>query len=192
MIKVLNRTILTTCHFEDYLALPGWSYSGIKQDGKEWQAPTLKMQLGTDVDHYLTDPINYDHNNRELVVPIATELRKHIQPLVKFLKPQLAVTCEFEHGGFRMMYKGRGDLVIVDKLVIDIKVSEMPLMKAIDYFGYDHQLRGYAKAFGCKSAIIISISPKNPKHVQMYNVPLHQDKYIWWEHEILKRGEPIL
>lgn len=166
--------------FEEYLKLPGYSYSGIKNEGAE-KFTSVKMQLGTDVHNYLLTPELYEHTSKE-VKQIALALKQRIGPLFKYLKPEVAITANFVAQGFTMPYKGRIDLCIPQKLIIDVKVTEK---LNIDYFGYDKQLSGYAIATGAKAAIIVSVHPKTFK-TQITNIPIDA---AWWEYQVIQRGD---
>lgn len=189
MIQTQNLKILKNIPFEEYLTLPGFSHSTLRNHGKPPIVTTAKMMLGKDVDNYLTDPTQYNHSNANVVRPIAVMIKKKIGVLYRHLEPQLAFTCEFVFGGFVMLYKGRADLAIRERLVIDTKISKMPLMKGVDFFGYDNQLSGYALALRARAAIIISQHPEKMDQTSFYNVPLKTD---WWEQMIIRFGEPIL
>ena len=170
--------------FDTYLSFSGFSYSGLKNIGKPAFKPTAKMQLGTMVHNYLLTPEAYHHNDGGIVKPIALALKNKIGPVISMLKPELAVTADFLHAGFKMPYKGRIDLCYPGALVIDIKVTEKI---NIEYFGYDKQLSGYALAIGAKAAIIVAVNPKNFK-TDVYSIPIKSD---WWEYQILQYGEVI-
>lgn len=177
--------------FDEYLALPGLSHSGIVGFAG---TNTPKMQLGTDVHNYLLTPKEYNHNNREYVLPIATELRNHLGPLIKHLQCELAVTANFLAGGFNLAWKGRLDLCIPGKLVVDIKVSDVPLAVSRPRFGYDNQQSGYALGIDASIALIVRISPKSVLKdkkpiIETFNVPI---THLWWENMIVQKGEPIL
>lgn len=184
---IKNRKTYPTLHFDEYLAMPGYSYSGIKNDG-EIISPTKKMQLGTRVHNYLLTPREYDYEQYEIVKPCADVIRAKLGPLLKYLMPELVVTCEMVSNDFRMPYKGRIDLCIPDRIVIDIKVSEMPLHKAVPYFGYNNQVSGYSLAINAKVAIIISVNPKT-KVVTTMNIPITEN---FWEYHITRLGEPLI
>jgi hypothetical protein len=189
-MKVLNRQILTTCPFDNYLELPGWSHSKIRNDGQPFLSPTKRMQMGTKVHNYLLEPHLYDHDDEAIVKPLAREIRRVLGPLWKYLQPELAVTATFVHNGFAMQYHGRGDLVIPNRLVIDIKITEQPISKGIEHFGYDNAISGYCLGFNARAGLIITAnpSPKKLGEVFVYNVPLSAD---WWEYQIIQKGEPI-
>jgi len=181
--------------FDDYLKLPGWSYSGIKGSKIE---PTPKMLLGTAVHAYLLSPSEYNHDHF-LVPALAKELRLVLGPLLQFATPELAVTAEFVHEGMVMCYKGRIDLPVVMNdeignplnLVIDLKVTEMDTRKGIDFFGYHHQVNGYSLAIGAKRMVIVSVNPAKLKRREKATqvIPIQPDSRFW-EQAVLKFGRP--
>lgn len=187
-MEVKNLQLLKDVPFEDYLAMPGWSYSNIRNEGVVFDAPTKKMQLGTHVHNYLLTPEEYKYDDIEIVKPLATAVKHRLGALMAHLTPELAVICDFVCNGFNMRYKGRLDLSVPNLIVVDLKVSEQPLPVGIKYFGYDKQLSGYALAIGAKVAIIISIHPKK-KTISVYNIPINVG---WWENQVLQKGEPQL
>lgn len=186
-MRVENLKIYDSKSFEEYLAMPGLSYSGIKQAGKEFTPATIKMSLGTDVHNYLLTPADYHHNNIAIVKPLVQQIKSSLGSLLTHLAPERAFTCDFIHQGFRMKYKGRADLSIYKRIILDLKVTEMKDIPAlIKYFGYDRQLSGYAIALGCRAAMIITIHPKT-KITQLINIPIST---TWWEEQIITKGEP--
>lgn len=189
MICYNSKTYGSELTFEDYLKLPGLSYSGIKNEGRDNEfIPTQKMKLGTQVHSYLLTPEVYDHTNKEIVRPMAVELKRTIGQLTNHLKPEIAVTSFFSAQNFVMPYKGRIDLGIPGRLVVDLKVSEMEIDSAIKFFGYDKQLTGYCKALGCALAIIVSI---NPKTLKTKVTKITHDEN-WWNYQIITRGTPLI
>lgn len=188
-MQVQNQKILKTCPFEDYLQIPAWSYSGIKFNGVEKFEPSAKMQLGTHVHNYILTPKEYKYNDIDIVRPIAVKLKQTIgEVLLSHCEPELAVTADFIHESFCLKYKGRLDLSIPGRLVIDLKITEMDIRRGIEFFGYNHQQSGYAAAIGAHNAFIVSIHPKKLT-TQIYSVPL---RYDFWDHHIKQKGEPIL
>jgi hypothetical protein len=172
--------------FDEYLQLPGLSYSDIKNDGKKID-PTVKMRFGTLVDTYVFEPSKYNYEQYHLVRPVADRIVSDLGPLIKRGRRQLAVTCTMVHQGFYLYYRGRPDLD-AGGLVIDLKVSEMPIIQSINHFGYNHQVNGYAIPLGSRGAVIYSINPKHPHQVQKQAVA---NSLSWWEKQVLKYGKPI-
>ena len=71
-MQILNTQYYHNLDFEDYLKMPGTSYSSIK--GFEGE-PTEGMKLGSRVHAYLNEPKEYDWQQVDIVIPIATALR---------------------------------------------------------------------------------------------------------------------
>lgn len=186
MIRVQNLRTIRTYPFDDYLKLPGLSYSGIKNIGKKPFKETEKMRLGTQVHNYLLEPHKYDHANSSIVKPIAAAIKPYISPFLTYLEPELTVTCNFIHNGFILPYKGRIDLAIPNFLVIDLKVTE-DILHGIEYFNYPNQLTGYATAINAKMAIIIAIHPKTKK-VNVIRVGFNTG---WWADRVIEYGTKI-
>lgn len=187
-MKVENLTLLPTYPFDKYLKLPGWSHSKIKSEGRPFKTPTIKMEIGTKVHQYLLEPYLYNHDDEHIVKPVAKAIRNKLGMLWKYLEPELAFTADFIHNDFRLPYQGRADLSIVGKIVVDIKITEQPISKGVEYFGYDNAISGYCKALGAKVGLIVAGNPKTGQ-VSIYNVPIKTD---WWEYQIVEKGEPIL
>jgi hypothetical protein len=186
-LQVFNTQFHVDIPFADYLALPGWSFSGIKGAKIE---PTPKMQLGTKVHAYLLTSQEYEHDS-DLVRPLAVALKGVLSPLLKYCTPELAVTADFVHEGMVLHYKGRIDLPIIHKshlsMVIDIKCTEMDIRKSIDFFHYDHQVNGYMLAIGALKGVIFSVNPKTKK-TQVQSI---RKDTAFWERAVLRYGKPI-
>jgi hypothetical protein len=188
-MQVLNRKMMTTCPFEDYLRIPAWSYSGIKLNGVDKFEPTAKMMLGTHVHNYLLTPKEYKYDDIAIVKPIAIKLKETIgERLLQYCEPEMVVTADFVHDGFRLKYKGRIDLGIFGKLVIDCKITELDIRKDVEFFGYDKQQSGYALGIDAKMYLIVAVHPKKLT-TQIYTAPIRTD---WWEHHTKQKGDPIL
>lgn len=170
--------------FGEYLKMTAWSYSSIKNAGKPDFVATEKMRLGTLVHNYILEPSKYTFEKHDIVKPIAIEIMKRLGPLYPFLRKELGVTADFIHEGLCLNYKGRVDLCIPNRLIIDIKVTEN---LNVSYFGYDYQLSGYAIALKCPLALIVAIHPKTKK-VEIVNININK---IFWEQEVLKKGKVI-
>lgn len=185
-MRIFDIRIIEGVPFEDYLKLPGISYSTIKNNGTRID-PTFKMKFGSLVDAYVYEPNTYTGEHYELVRPIAERTVKVLGPLLKHGRRQLAVMCTMVYQGLYLYYKGRVDLE-AGGLVIDHKVSEMNVIAAINHFGYNHQLNGYAIPLGSKGGLIFSINPKPPYVIQLQAI---QNSVIWWQQQVLKYGKPI-
>lgn len=186
---ITNIKLYENMSFADYLALPGLSYSGTKGDGTPI-VETEKMRFGSLVDCYLFEPAKYNGDKYTLVKPVAKAVHDILGPIIKHGKPQLVVTCTMIFGGLYVNYKGRIDLFspVGGRIVFDLKCSEIKdLTQAINFFGYNHQLNGYALAAQAPVSMIISINPKT-FHIQKQAIPTRCD---WWENKVLQYGQPI-
>lgn len=190
-MEVKNLRIHQNMPFEDYLNLEGTSYSTIRGAGVGIISVTKKMELGKQVHAYLLTPKEYNYENHDLVFPIASALQKQLGSLVKYMQPELSFQADFCSNGFVMPYKGRADIPILFagkyKIVIDIKVSEMPLKKAIEYFRYDYQVSGYCIGLNAEAGMIISIHPKT-KLITMANIPIDDQ---FWDYNVRQKGVAI-
>jgi len=182
-MQVSNVKTWSDLDFEEYQKIKGLSYSGIK-GGNFISTP--KMQLGTSVHNYLLEPAKYNHSNRDIVEPLVIALKAEIGPLLTHMDKELSITADFSHDGLTMGYKGRMDMVIMGKLVVDLKVSEHPLEKTIPYFGYDNQVNGYMAASGSEVGIIIRINPVNKK-IEKKAI---KKNISFWTLQIAKYGIP--
>lgn len=186
-MKAYNTQTTRTLPFSDYLSLPGFSHSFLKSGGATI-TPTAKMNFGTMVHNYLLEPDKFDYTNIKTVRPAAIALMKVLGSSYRFLENELSVQADFVHEGFIMPYKGRIDSTIYSKLVIDYKVSDIPLEKSVDFFGYINPMSGYCLATGCNRAMIIRVCPKSFS-TQVGEIPIN---YSFWEKKVKQYGEPIL
>lgn len=170
-------------NFDAYTKITGYSFSGLKGGGF---TPTAKMRIGTDVHNYLLEPESYHHENRGIIVPIANAIKAEIGQLLPFLDTELTVTADFSYGGLIMPYKGRIDMVRTGKIVLDLKISEMPLRKSIPYFGYDNQVNGYMAATMSEYGMIIRC---NPKTYQIEKIMI-KPNLSWWQQQVEINGIP--
>lgn len=154
--------------------------------GKTAKPPTKKMELGTLVHNYLLEPHKYQHVDFK-VKKIAASLKSVIgDTLMRYLEPEIAATADFQYEGFTMPWKGRADLAIPGKLIIDLKViNGATIYSTLDYFGYPNQLTGYCLGFDCSTAIIVAYSTLS-KGCEV--VPIKQNT-TWWKEQVVLNGE---
>jgi hypothetical protein len=189
MIVVTNLKYYSDLDFDEYLAIKGYSFSGLKmlESGKAI-TPSEGMKLGTRVHNFLLEPHKYDQVDYSIVTKIGGELKKFLGPAIKFLEKEVAFTCTMEYGGMELTYKGRADLLYKGKLIIDLKVLSGRLKQATERFGYQRQLSGYAIATGINNILLLSYNKSlrvdNIEH-QMFSP--NQD---WWMYVITKYGTP--
>jgi hypothetical protein len=185
-MQVVNVRYYENMSFEDYLALPGYSYSGLKHGGAHIEE-TPKMRLGTAVHNYLLTPKYVTEINervRQMAVALKTTLGGS---LLKHLKAELVVTADFVHEGFVLKYKGRIDLCVPGKMVIDLKVTDLQIIKAIEHFGYDRQISGYCLGTSSPLGFLLSVKPMN----NSTNVSRVAVSSQWWEQKTLQYGTPM-
>lgn len=188
-LKIKDRIIRYGMTFEEYQRLQGVSHSDIRMDGRAPFKPTAKMNLGTSVHDYLLSPASYQHDNIKVVKPIAVALKAAIGDLWRFLQCEIAATATFCIEGFEMIHRGRIDLGIERKIVIDLKVINGESVKnTIDLFHYDTQISGYGLDIDAKVALLIAYSTKT-KQTETIAIPIKSD---WWALQTITRGKPIL
>jgi len=183
-MEIFDVRILEGVPFDEYLKLPGLSFSGTK--GTLPVNVTERMQLGTRVHAYLLEPSKYDGQHYKLVRAIAQKVNSQIGALIKIGKSELTVLCTMVHRGYYLYYKGRVDL-FAGGMIIDLKVSELEIVAAINHFGYNHQLNGYAIALKARASVLFSINPNTLK-VQTAPIP---NSSTHWERVVLQYGKPI-
>lgn len=184
-MQIFDVRIIEGLPFEDYLKLPGISYSFVSGGGA-FKSATPKMEFGSRVDAYLFEPEKYDGVDYKLVRAVAEKVKARLGVLIKHGKRQLAVMCTMAHRGMYIYYKGRVDL-FAGGMVIDLKVSELEILRAIQVFGYQNQLNGYAIPLKARGSILFSIHPK--KH-DVQTCPINNST-SFWEQIVLKHGTPI-
>ena len=182
-MKVSNINYFYNQKFEDYLKMPGTSFSATKN---ELITPTESMKLGTRVHNYLNEPHEYDWADAEKVIPIATALRATIGDAFSHLKKEVGFTSNFTHNGMTLDYKGRADMLYVGKVVIDIKVLAGSIDSAIERFGYDRQISGYCLATGANFGLIISWNKMSKKVEKKMILPSD----AFWKYQCAHRGFP--
>lgn len=176
---VSNLTTYKDLPWQDYIKLPGLSFSGTKDFAIT--EPTYKMKLGTALDQYLTEPHNYDGFEVDMIRKAAVEVRKKLGTLWPKLYKQYSYTCTLSHGGFSLQHKGRTDFVIPGKILIDLKFVETSVAS---HFDYPSQLSGYSLSLGCPVAYILEMSRKNG--ARFIPITIKPD---FWIKQILLRGE---
>jgi hypothetical protein len=183
-MQIINTKYYLDLPFEDYLQMPGTSYSSIK--GFEGE-PTEGMKLGTRVHAYLNEPKEYDWQQAEIVIPIATALRAYLGDAFHFLDKEVAFTSTFIHNGMKLAYKGRADMMKIGRIIVDLKILSGSLQQAIERFGYERQISGYCLATGSKLGLIIAWN-KLQKKVEVKAI---KPNPAFWEFQCVRMGEPL-
>ena len=140
-ITSTNIKYYSDLDFDDYLAMEGLSYSGIKNMIKPYNGlPSKGMQLGTLVHQYLFEPQKYTGENIEAVKPIADRLYLVFGVLLKHAKLEQSFTCDLQYDGMVLKYKGRIDMLIealYKKTVLDLKILAQSIERSAEMFGYN-------------------------------------------------------
>jgi hypothetical protein len=183
-MKIKNQQFIENLPFSDYLQIERHSFSSLKPNAG-FITVTPAMDLGTKVHNYLLEPHIYDYSRHDEVKRIADTIRPYVGDAIRLGQPELTVLADFEHNGMVLKYKGRIDIYL--DMVIDLKISSMPLGSTINYFGYDKQITGYMLASGVDRGIIISYN-KNLKKVDIKTI---EPDYAYWERMVMTKGEPV-
>lgn len=150
--------------FDEYLALPGYSHSSIKNGGQKIER-TDAMQLGSLVDGILTDPgsVKMTDPQYKMAKEIAREITSSFGVMMKSLVSQVSFTAELwrevRGGKFVLPVKGRLDFLLEGFAVVDLKVTKSKdIRDTMPIFRYDNQLFHYAGLAGVPKAYLAAYS----------------------------------
>lgn len=180
-MQVTNLKYYNGLEFADYLAMPGTSFSSLKD---EPIPVSTGMQLGTRVHNYLLEPEKYDWEQGATVKKIAEALQKHLGEAYKFLQKEVAFTADFIHNGMLLHYKGRADLMKAGRIIIDLKILAGGLQPSIERFNYDKQISGYCLATGASLGLIIAYN----KAKNIVETKAIKPSAEFWEYQVVSRG----
>lgn len=187
-MQVTNQRLIRDLSEQEYFALPGFSFSTLKNKGRVIET-TEKMTLGKDIHSLLLTPETFSHENknRAKIRACAIAVKSVLGPLIDQLEKEIVVTADFEIDGYTMPYKGRIDLCIPGRVVIDVKITDGKLEDLVKYFLYDEQLTGYSRAIKARTAILIGCSPKRKYETRL--VAINIENINWWRNQILINGK---
>ena len=191
-MQVTNTKYYNDLPFDDYLAMPWYSFSSIKNDGTPIPV-SAGMALGTRVHNYLNEPEKYDWQDVEIVKAMAAELRTYVGTAMQYMKKEMAFTADFTHNGMTLPYKGRVDLLYAGRVLVDWKILAGPLQPAIDRFGYDKQLSGYCLGTATPVGLIIAFNKtkfKKSPASQCIEVKAIKPDPSFWEYQCVRLGLP--
>lgn len=169
--------------FEDYLTLPGTSYSGIKNFTG---TPNAGMSLGKKVHAYLLEPDTYTWEDAATVRKIAAAILPVLGSAIKYLDKEVSFTCDMEYNGMVLKYKGRTDLIKIGRIILDLKILSGALIPAVQRFGYEDQLSGYCIATATPLSLIVAYN-RNKEKVETYRVTPNLE---FWQYQVVHRGLP--
>lgn len=171
--------------FEDYLQLPGVSFSSLKMEDQPPLVESPGMRMGKKVHQYLMQPSQYKwEENHAQVKAIALELKRFIIP---GMTAEIPFTCELQSAGFSLQYRGVPDLAVYGHLVLDFKIIAGGLDGYMKRFGAIEQIRGYMNPCGASVGIIAAYN----KIKQRVEVCQFGQDTGWWERQVLSRGKVI-
>lgn len=183
-MKVINQRFYSDLDFEDYLKMPGTSYSSLKQTVF---VPSDGMKLGTRVHNYILEPEKFDWQQTEIVKPMAAAIREILGESIKYLSKEIAFTADFIYDGMRMPYKGRVDMLRIGRIVIDLKILAGSIEPAIGRFGYDKQVSGYCLGTGCPTGLIIAYN----KATKKIETKMIKPDATFWNYTTVTKGVPF-
>lgn len=176
MITIKNQ-IVHNIAFDEYLKLPGQSYSGLKGSFN----PTPAMALGTKVHNHVLDG---EKATDEAVYEIGKVLMAEFGSILQLSKKEISYTCDMHYDDMMLPYKGRVDIKILDTIV-DLKILSQPIKGSIKMFGYDKQITGYMLGSGATQGFIIAYNKVSKK----CEVEKITPDYNFWENIIRKHGK---
>lgn len=182
MFAVKNVKYHPNIEWEDYLNLPGYSFSYLKNDGAAINVGD-GIRIGKAVHTYLLKPKEYNWEHADIVIPIARRLKDFYIP---GMEVECGITAEFHYDGLFMPYRGMPDEHMKKRLVIDYKIINGDLGGYVKNFKYDEQLRGYMMPPECPLALIIAYNKKT-KAVQ---TEIIKPDPRWWIYKIKQYGKP--
>lgn len=179
-----NIKFFPDLNWDSYCKTEGYSFSWLKNEGAPLEV-TNGIKIGKLIHTYLLKPAEYDWSEPEIIMPIAKKLID-FKIQVNNSLTECAMTCDLEHEGLTMKWKGMADDLIKKLLVIDYKVIAGDLDRYIKMFFYDHQIRGYMFPPECPDGLIIAFNKKIGKVQTAWVKPDPR----WWIYKIKQYGQP--
>lgn len=200
MITCINTNRITDLAFSDYLLLPQYSHSYLKNEKhgfSTFKAATPKMQLGSLVDAIITNGnVDMGHKLYPAARNVANVLKNEFGYFLDKLSKQVSYTGTMQYNTSKAIFglpvKGRPDLEWPKEFIVDLKITNEPRSKIdslIDFMGYKNQQFGYAKMANCKKAFLLMYSvPSN--QVVLKRIVIGEINH-WWQEKIIKFGKVI-
>lgn len=189
---------ITGLGFQDYLMLPQYSHSYLKNERSGFiQSPTVtaKMRLGSLVDGLLTDgEVNMADPLYPVAKNIALKLKAEFGWAIGRLHKQVSYTGIMRYNAgkaiFELPVKTRPDFEESKRFIIDLKVTdEVDVDAVINFLGYKNQMFGYGKMAECPVAFLLMYRRKMRDAV-LRKVPIG-DTNLFWQEKIIKFGKAI-
>jgi hypothetical protein len=196
MITYTNITRYDNLPWQEYVKLPGYSFSWLKRENhghvSEFK-PTDKMKLGSLVDALLTSPdtvtaADIASENFRAAVKIASQIKCKFGFALPSLKSQVSYTGTANFKGIALPVKGRLDWLLEGYAVTDLKVTDaVDVATLVRFMKYDDQMFNYCGLAGLDVAYILAYSKKlrMPLDPFVIKKPATSE---FWEEKILKFG----
>lgn len=180
MITYTNITRHDNMPFDEYLKLPGYSFSFLKGERNGIALPVVEtenIRIGKLVDAILTSPEDVDIMSP--LYPMCKDIARRIKekfPFIEHFKKQVSYTGKVSDGTFSMPVKGRLDYLFEASMnwVIDLKITKSKDVKAlVEFMGYEKQLYHYCGLAGAQQAklMIYSIPNKDASLLPYGKIP---------------------
>jgi hypothetical protein len=197
MITCFNVNRIVDLQFNNYLLLPQYSHSYLKNERQGFsQNPTItvKMRLGSLVDGLLTgSEVDMADKLYPIAKNIAAKLSAEFGWAIKRLYKQVSYTgiMRYDAGRsiiFDLPVKTRPDFEEPKTFIIDLKVTdETDVDKAINFLGYKNQMFGYGKMAGCPVAYLLMYRRKmRDTVIRKITIGDHNE---FWKEKIIKFGK---
>jgi hypothetical protein len=203
MITISNIKRHEDMPFGDYLQMPGYSHSWLKNEEYGFQkefTETNKIKIGKIADGILMSPNDVDMTEPlyETGRIVALSIRdSNIGQFIKMFKAQVSYTADLEYEGLVMPVKVRLDWELPGYMVLDLKVTQVKDMHSnIAYMGYLNQTWLQAKCAQVPQRYIVAqycgqlpsgeVIPRGPADI--IRLPKMEDYNDFWAASIMKFG----
>lgn len=203
MIQYTNIQRYDRLAFGDYLRLPGYSHSSLKNtiNGiKKHFDITDNVRVGALVDKILTEPESANMSD-PLYLP-CRELAASIQSLygniLKHLESQVSYTAEIVYQSLSLPVTGRLDYLLPSHAVVDLKVTfSRDIDSLIDFMGYANQGWHYTRLAGVNDFYLMICMAKRlnnqivPVDIIIRKVDVSDELNTFWVNNIIDYGKII-
>lgn len=192
-IEYYNIKRYDNVDFAEYLKMPGYSNSWLKQE-RNGVVSDFKMtdniKRGSLVDSILTEPhkVDMSHPLYSEARNIASTIKSTFGDLINSFQKQVSFTSDVRCGEFVMASKGRLDFLIENIAVIDLKCTQSKNLKDVIYYmKYPEQMWHYCKMAKVDKAYLMMYSIPMKK-TEIIKVDCSSDTNDFWEGKIQKFG----
>jgi hypothetical protein len=191
MITCTDQQRFTSLDFNEYRSFSQYSFSFLKSEAfglSKNVEVTDKIILGSLVDGIISNErVDMTHRLYPAAKAIAAYLRANFSGILPYMHSQISYSGIFHYHGFCLPAKGRLDMEIPKRIVVDLKITDSKnIPELIKFMKYDDQLFGYAKLGQHTEAYILAYS-KPLKKAHIYSIPV-SDHNEFWAEKILKFG----